>query len=56
MGTKYLEVKVEVVADNNVRSKKVNVRVYTSIAVVVVVSVVIAEVAVAVERTAVEKK
>lgn len=55
MATGYLEAKVEVAADNNVRGKKVNVKVYTSIAVVVAVVVVMAEVAVAVERIAVAK-
>jgi hypothetical protein len=41
VATRYLEVKVEVV-DNNARRKKVNARVYTSIAVVVVMAVAIA--------------
>ena len=36
MVTKYLEMKVEVVVDNNVRRRKVNARVYTSIAVAAV--------------------
>ena len=45
--------KVEVVVDNNVRRRKVNVRVYTSIA---VVAVGIAGVAAAVGRIAVAMK
>ena len=44
MVTRYLEVKLEVVVDNNVRRRKVNARVYTSIA-VAAVAVAIAEVA-----------
>lgn len=49
MVTRYLEMKVEVVVDNNVRRRKVNVRVCTSIA---VVAVAIAGVAAAVGRIA----
>ena len=49
--TRYLEMKVEVV-DNNVRHMKVNVRVYTSIA-VVAVAVAIAGVAAVAGRIAV---
>lgn len=51
MVTRYLEMKVEVV-DNNVRHMKVNVRVYTSIA-VVAVAVAIAGVAAVAGRIAV---
>ena len=51
MVTRYLEMKVEVV-DNNVRRRKVNARVYTSIA-VVAVAVAIAGVAAVVGRIAV---
>jgi hypothetical protein len=54
--TRYLEVKVEVVVDNNVRRKKVSVRVYTNIAVVVVMAAAIGEVAVVVGRIAVARK
>ena len=54
MVTRYLEMKVEVV-DNIVRRRKVNVRVYTSIA-VVAVAVAVAEVAAVVGRIAVAMK
>ena len=54
--TRYLEVKVEAVVDNNVRRKKVNVRVCMSTAVAVVVAVEIAEVAEVVGRIAVAMK
>jgi hypothetical protein len=53
---RYLEVKVEVVVDNNARRRKVSVRVCTNIAVVVVMAVEIAEVAVVVGRIAVAMK
>jgi hypothetical protein len=53
--TRYLEMKVEVVVDNNVRRRKVNVRVYTSIA-VAAVAVAIAGVAAGVGRIAVAMK
>ena len=55
MVTRYLEMKVEVVVDNNARHRKVNVRVYTSIA-VVAVEVVIAGVAAVAVRIAVAMK
>ena len=51
MVTRYLVMKVEVVVDNNVRCRKVNVKVYTSIA-VVAVAVEIAGVAAVVGRIA----
>jgi hypothetical protein len=53
--TRYLEMKVEVVVDNIVRRRKVNVRVYTSIA-VVAVAVAIAGVVAVVGRIAVAMK
>lgn len=53
--TRYLEVKVEVVVDNNVKRRKVNARVYTSIA-VAAVAVAIVGVAAAVERIAAAMK
>ena len=55
VATRYLEMKVEVVVDNNARRRKVNVRVYTNIAVVAAV-VAIAGVAVVVGRIAVARK
>ena len=56
VGTRCLEVKAEVVVDNNARRRKVDVRVYTSIAVVVATAVVIVEVAEVVGRIAVAMK
>ena len=55
MVTRYLEMKVEVVVDNNVRRRKVNLRVYTSIA-VVAIAVAIAGVAAVAGRIAVAMK